>query len=148
MIVLPDIGLLMSCSYDKSLIVWKYHEEREVARLDRSEELRCMDYLKSMKTVFVGTNEKTILTIGLDEILANASEKQQYLNQADNSSFMFNQSGQSFTRKMGLDGPSSILEESGEIREEDFEAVLKNKQALLEKLQLDDDDPLKKLMSN
>ncbi len=49
---------------------------------------------------------------------------------------------------MGLDGPSSILEESGEIREEDFEAVLKNKQALLEKLQLDDDDPLKKLMSN
>lgn len=44
-------------------------------------------------------------------------------------------------------GGEHFLEESGNI-EEDFEKMLKNKQALLEKLQLDDDDPLKKLMSN
>jgi WD40 repeat protein len=74
MIVLPDIGLLMSCSYDKNLIVWKYHEERELARLERSEELRCMDYLKSLKTLFVGTNDKIILTISLEEILQGTGD--------------------------------------------------------------------------
>lgn len=74
MIVLPDIGLLVSCSYDKNLIVWKYHEERELARLTRNEELRCMDYLKSMKTLFVGTNDKIILTIPLDEILQSTGD--------------------------------------------------------------------------
>jgi hypothetical protein len=145
MIVLPDIGLLMSCSYDKSLIVWKYHEEKEVARLERGEELRCMDYLKSIKTLFVGTNDKNILTIPLEDILQGTAESK-YVGK-DDTSYLFNQTGQSFNQKMGMGGADQFLEESGDI-EEDFEKMLKNKQALLVKLQLDDDDPLKKLMSN
>jgi flagellar biosynthesis/type III secretory pathway chaperone len=48
---------------------------------------------------------------------------------------------------MNIEGTNTILDESGTM-EEDLEKILKNKQALLEKLQLDDDDPLKKLMSN
>ena len=48
---------------------------------------------------------------------------------------------------MNIEGTNTILDESG-VMEEDLEKILKNKQALLEKLQLDDDDPLKKLMSN
>jgi WD40 repeat protein len=83
MIVLPDIGLLMSCSYDKNLIVWKYHEERELARLERSEELRCMDYLKSLKTLFVGTNDKIILTIPLEEILHGTGDSKYAYNKDD-----------------------------------------------------------------
>lgn len=91
MIVLPDIGLLMSCSYDKALIVWKYHEEREVARLERGEELRCMDYLKSMRTLFVGTNDKNILTIPLEEILQGTTEfKFAGRGAGDDTSFLFN----------------------------------------------------------
>ncbi len=88
MIVLPDIGLLMSCSYDKSLIVWKYHEEKEVARLERGEELRCMDYLKSIKTLFVGTNDKNILTIPLEDILQGTAESK-YIGKDENS-YLFN----------------------------------------------------------
>jgi flagellar biosynthesis/type III secretory pathway chaperone len=48
---------------------------------------------------------------------------------------------------MNIEGTNTNLDESG-VMEEDLEKILKNKQALLEKLQLDDDDPLKKLMSN
>jgi hypothetical protein len=48
---------------------------------------------------------------------------------------------------MVMGGTDHLLDETGAI-EEDFEKILKNKQALLEKLQLEDDDPLKKLLSN
>ena len=101
-----------------------------------------MDYLKSIKTLFVGTNDKNILTIPLEDILQGTTESK-YIGKDENS-YLFNQTGQSFNQKMGGE---QFLEESGNI-EEDFEKMLKNKQALLEKLQLDDDDPLKKLMSN
>lgn len=61
---------------------------------------------------------------------------------------IFNQTGNSFTHRLNIEGgTNTLLDESGTI-EEDLEKILKNKQALLEKLQLDDDDPLKKLMSN
>jgi hypothetical protein len=129
MIVLPDIGLLVSCSYDKNLIVWKYHEERELARLTRNEELRCMDYLKSMKTLFVGTNDKIILTIPLDEILQSTGDSK-YAFAKDDQSIIFNQTGNSFTHRLNIEG---TLDESANI-EEDLEKILKNKQALLEKL--------------
>ena len=46
----------MSCAYDKTIIVWKYEEKREIMRYVRQEELRCMDYLGSMRMLFVGTN--------------------------------------------------------------------------------------------
>jgi WD40 repeat protein len=69
-IVMKEAGFLLSCAYDKTIIVWKYEEEREVTRYTRSEELRCMDYLASMHTLFVGTNQKTILTISIEDLLA------------------------------------------------------------------------------
>lgn len=56
MIVLQENGLLLSCAYDKTVIVWNYQEEREITRFKKPEELRCMDYLSSTKTLFVGTN--------------------------------------------------------------------------------------------
>jgi len=61
---------------------------------------------------------------------------------------MFNQTGNSFTHRMNIEGTTALLDESGTLEEEDYEKILKNKQALLANLQLADDDPLKKLMSN
>ena len=60
---------MLSCAYDKSIIVWKYQEEREIYRYEKPEELRCMDYLSSTKTLFVGTNQKNVLTINIEELL-------------------------------------------------------------------------------
>lgn len=71
MIVLQENGLLLSCAYDKKVIVWKYQEEREVTHFDRPDELRCMDYLSSTRTLFVGTNQKSIITIPIDHLLTD-----------------------------------------------------------------------------
>jgi hypothetical protein len=45
-------------------------------------------------------------------------------------------------------GRSPSIEPAGTTTEEELEAIMKGKQALLEKLQLQEDDPLKKLLSN
>ena len=61
---------------------------------------------------------------------------------------MFNQTGNSFTQKINIEGGGAgYLDESGTV-EEELEKILKNKQAKLEIQQLDDEDPLKKLVSN
>lgn len=59
----------MSCSYDKTVVVWKYQHRQIVERIEKQEELRCMDYLSSTKTLFVGTNQKSILTINIEMFL-------------------------------------------------------------------------------
>lgn len=46
---------------------------------------------------------------------------------------MFNQTGNSFTHTLNIEGTTALLDESGTV-EEDLEKILKNKQALLEKL--------------
>jgi hypothetical protein len=46
---------------------------------------------------------------------------------------MFNQTGNSFTHRLNIEGTTALLDESGTV-EEDLEKILKNKQALLEKL--------------
>lgn len=56
LLILQENGLLISCSYDKSIIVWKYQHKQIIERIEKTEELRCMDYLSSTKTLFVGTN--------------------------------------------------------------------------------------------
>ena len=48
---------------------------------------------------------------------------------------------------MGVD--TTLFEDiPGTLQEEDFDAMLKNKRAMLEKLQLEDDDPLKKIIND
>jgi hypothetical protein len=56
MIILQENGLLLSCSYDKTIMVWKYENKQMIEKYEKQEELRCMDYLSSTKTLFVGTN--------------------------------------------------------------------------------------------
>jgi len=53
---LQETGLLLSCSYDKTVIAWKYETKTIVEKFEKTEELRCMDYISSSKTLFIGTN--------------------------------------------------------------------------------------------
>ena len=69
MIILHENGLLISCSYDKSIFVWKYQDKQIIDRFEKNEELRCMDYLSSTNTLFVGTNQKSILTHNINRLL-------------------------------------------------------------------------------
>lgn len=147
MLLLQENGLLLSCAYDKTIIVWKYEEEREVTRFEKTEELRCMDYLSSTKTLFVGTNQKSILTINIEEIIAIGAEKHFYGTHDDSIQYRDSGRGQSHSKPSG----SAILDESaavGNMTEEDIEAMLRHKQSMLDNLNLQDDDPLKKIMSN
>ena len=145
MIVLQENGLLLSCAYDKTVIVWKYQEEREITRFKKPEELRCMDYLSSTKTLFVGTNQKSIITIPIDDLLSENVDLIFGQHEDDDES-QFRTSMQSQTKMFGGAGVFSPSQKQ-EV-EEEIEAMLRNKQGLLDKLQLDDNDPLKKLLSN
>ena len=145
MIVLQENGLLLSCAYDKTVIVWKYQEEREITRFKKPEELRCMDYLSSTKTLFVGTNQKSIITIPIDDLLSENVDLIFGQHEDDDES-QFRTSMQSQTKMIGGAGVFSPSQKH-EV-EEEIEAMLRNKQGLLDKLQLDDNDPLKKLLSN
>jgi len=53
---LEETGLLLSCAYDKTIIAWKYEKKQIVEVIEKTEELRCMDYIAETKTLFVGTN--------------------------------------------------------------------------------------------
>jgi WD40 repeat protein len=67
--VLEETGILISCSYDKTIITWKYQAKAIVEIIEKNEELRCMDYIASSKTLFVGTNQKNILTVKIDKLM-------------------------------------------------------------------------------
>ena len=40
-----------------------------IEKFERNEELRCMDYINSSSTLFVGTGEKKILNINIERLL-------------------------------------------------------------------------------
>ena len=40
-----------------------------VKKIEKQEELRCMDYIYDTKTLFIGTNQKNILTENIDILL-------------------------------------------------------------------------------
>lgn len=62
MIVFEETGLLVSCSYDKKIIVWQYETKSIVEQFERNEEFKCLDYISSTKIMIAGTNDKTIMT--------------------------------------------------------------------------------------
>ena len=37
--------------------------------IQKAEELRCMDYIQQNNTLYVGTNQKNILTINIEQLL-------------------------------------------------------------------------------
>ena len=99
-----------------------------------------MDYLSSTKTLFVGTNQKNVLTINIEELLQEGGFEHLY-NRLDESAGKGHHLGQ-------YQSSPQALEESGTIPEEDLDAILRGRQAMLDKMNLEDDDPLKKIMSN
>lgn len=87
--MLKETGILLSCSYDRFVIAWRYQTMQSIWKVKKREELRCMDYISQSKLLLVGTNchEKTehdgemvnmqkfgdkpqsILTINIDHLL-------------------------------------------------------------------------------
>lgn len=46
--VLPNNGIVLSCSYDQKVIAWTYHKDEENAlfrEYNKKEQLRCMDFV-------------------------------------------------------------------------------------------------------
>lgn len=66
--MLPN-GILLSCAYDKLVIAWAYQKEEEIKRYEKQEQLRCMDYIETQGKLFVGTNNRQILTIDIQPLL-------------------------------------------------------------------------------
>jgi hypothetical protein len=62
-------GILLSCAYDKLVIAWTYQNEQEIMRWEKTEELRCMDYIEQQGKLFVGTNNRQIMTIDISPLL-------------------------------------------------------------------------------
>lgn len=77
LLFLPN-GLLLSCSYDKTIIAWQYKDNSMVGEpIVRKDELRCMGLVekhgpeKSQDTLLIGTNSHAILTQDIRELLAH-----------------------------------------------------------------------------
>jgi WD40 repeat protein len=64
--ILPN-GVVLSCSFDKQVIVWNYLTEKMIGSHEKSEELRCMDFIdtRKQKKLYVGTDKGIILLIDI-----------------------------------------------------------------------------------
>ena len=60
-------GVVLSCAFDKRVIVWNYLSEKMITYHERSELLRCMDFIdtKKQKKLYVGTDKGVILLIDI-----------------------------------------------------------------------------------
>jgi len=70
--LLLDNGLVLSCSYDKTIMVWSYRlkvPQLEHFTITKQEELRCLEYLPEEATLLIGTNSGSILSQKIDDIL-------------------------------------------------------------------------------
>ena len=59
--------MVLSCAFDKRVIVWNYLSEKMITYHERSELLRCMDFIdtKKQKKLYVGTDKGVILLIDI-----------------------------------------------------------------------------------
>ena len=62
-------GLLLSCSYDKTVKVWNYSRQLEIDSFTKNDELRCMDYLSDSGTLLLGTNSPAILAHKIEKYM-------------------------------------------------------------------------------
>eukprot|EP00743_Colponemidia_sp_Colp-15_P004981 GILK01005367.1.p1 GENE.GILK01005367.1~~GILK01005367.1.p1 ORF type:complete len:818 (+),score=111.10 GILK01005367.1:64-2517(+) len=77
LLVIPDTGYVVSCSFDATIVVWKYQKELVLKQFQHSEEFRCLAYLRNATTILAGTEQNNILFFPLDfrELEANQTEK-------------------------------------------------------------------------
>lgn len=61
LLIMEDIGNLVSCAYDGVIKVWKYEENKVIAKFEKKERLRCMTYIASDRNLIVGTDDGNIL---------------------------------------------------------------------------------------
>jgi hypothetical protein len=106
-----------------------------------------MDYLASMKMLFVGTNQKSILTVNIEEILALSGYKQSGIGSSfldESIAFRGSEIDQSFRKRLQIGGGMDGLPfEEDDVADED--QTEKNRK-IIEQAKLDESDPLKKIM--
>ena len=64
-----DNGLLLSCSYDKRVKAWQYQQQALFYEFEKTEELRCMDYVTDSGTLLIGTNTHAILPHNITDLM-------------------------------------------------------------------------------
>jgi len=62
-------GLLVSCGNDNKVIAWTYKNKEKKFEFDRKEDLRCIDYVETTKTLLIGTGNNSIVTHDITEWL-------------------------------------------------------------------------------
>ena len=92
---LPN-GLLLSCSYDKTIRAWEYNKNMMIGEpIEKKDELRCMDVVSDTGTLLIGTNTHAILTHSITDLV-------NYIRDDDQKSI-----------RMLVDGMSEIESEYG-----------------------------------
>ena len=117
LLVLSENGLLVSCSFDRTIIVWKYQDKQIVEKYEKVEELRCMDYLSSTQTLFVGTNQTNILTLNIDKLLDPSIRMIDFRNRGDDDDGQFDleQELMQYGYQPGMRDLQDLLNSGGEI---------------------------------
>ena len=62
-------GLLLSCSYDRTVKVWHYKSNELFDEITKPDELSCMDYLPADGTLLSGTNSGSVLSHKIEDYL-------------------------------------------------------------------------------
>lgn len=68
-LLLLENGLLLSCSYDKTVKVWRYKTHEMLDSFTKPDELRCMDYLPDSGTLLIGTNVGSIFSHKIEKYM-------------------------------------------------------------------------------
>jgi len=65
LILVPTVGLLVSCSFDGHILVWDYVSQEVVLKLHHQKEFRCLLFNEQEKQLYAGTEQDNIMIIQL-----------------------------------------------------------------------------------
>ena len=68
-LMLPNIGILVSCNNMKKILLWKYEKEELLLTIKKENEVTCLACVESYGKLLCGTKEKMIVEIDLAEQL-------------------------------------------------------------------------------
>eukprot|EP01028_Stygiella_incarcerata_P000150 TRINITY_DN1020_c0_g1_i1.p1 TRINITY_DN1020_c0_g1~~TRINITY_DN1020_c0_g1_i1.p1 ORF type:complete len:786 (-),score=191.65 TRINITY_DN1020_c0_g1_i1:1182-3539(-) len=64
LVMAPDVGYLMSCSFDGDMVAWDYPKREVVRKISlENEELRCMTYDREFQAVFCGSTTGRVIAM-------------------------------------------------------------------------------------
>ena len=70
LLVVPEVGYLVSCSTDRTVRVWDYGLGEELKTWRHPEEFRCVAHKRSTNHIVAGTDQHSIVSFPLFEVIA------------------------------------------------------------------------------